>query len=170
MTISVEKCCVMKTGSSSSSRFEYDINGVPVKFVNSVKDLGVEVDANLNFSSHCSAISKKASQRGNMIFRVFQSRDFKFLIRVFKIFVRSMLKYATPIWSPHRVKSKICLENVQRKFTKRVFYRCFQDKSNESYSNTLALAQLGSLKNRRFKFDLVFLFKVFCGDLDLKFC
>ena len=139
MTISVEKSCVMKTGSSSSSRFEYDINGVPVKYVHSVKDLGVEIGANLNFSSHCSAFSKKASQRAIMILRAFRSRDFKFLIRVFKVFVRPILEYATPIWSPHPIKSKICLENVQRIFTKRVFYRCFQDKSNESYSNRLAL-------------------------------
>ena len=72
-------------------------------------------------------------------------------------------------WSPHLIVSKICLENVQRKFTKRVFHRCFQDKSNESYCNRLALAQLDTLENRRFKFDLVFLFKVFCGDVDLNF-
>ena len=132
MIISVEKCCVMKTGSSSSSRFEYDINDVSVKYVNSVKDLGVEVDADLNFSTHCSAISKKASQRANMILRAFRSRNSKFLIRVFKVLVRPMLEYATPLWSPHLITSKICVENVQRKFTKRVFYRCFQDKSNES--------------------------------------
>ena len=169
MTISVEKCCVMKIGSSSSFKFEYDINGVPVNYVNSVKDLGVEVDANLNFSSHCSAISKKASQRANMILRTFRSRDFKFLILVFKVFVRPMLEYATPIWSPHLIKSKIPLETVQRKFTKRVFYRCFQDKSNISFSNRLALAQLDAFENRRFEFDLVFLFKVFCGDVDLNF-
>ena len=82
----------MKTGSSSSFKFEYNINGVPVKYVNSVKDLGVEVNANLNSSSHCSAISKKASQRTSMIFRAFRSRDFKFLIHVFKVFVRPMLE------------------------------------------------------------------------------
>ena len=104
MTISVERCCVMKTGSSSSSRFEYHINCVPVKYVNSVKDPGVEVDATLNFSSHCSAISKKASQRAYMILRAFQSRDFKFLIRVFKVLVRPMLEYATPIWSPYLIQ------------------------------------------------------------------
>ena len=74
-----------------------------------------------------------------MILQAFRSRDFEFLTRVFKVFARPMLDYATPIWSPHLIKSKICLENVQRKFTKRVFYRCFQDKLNESYSNRLAL-------------------------------
>ena len=169
MTISVEKCCVMKTGSSSFSRFEYDINGVPVKYVDSVKDIGLEVDANVNFSSHCSDISKKDSQRVNMILRAFLSRDFKFLIRVFKVFVCPMLEYAAPIWFPNLIKSKFCLENVQCKFTKLVFYRCFQDKSNESYTNRLALAQLDSLENRRFKFDFVFVFKIFCGDIDLNF-
>ena len=63
MTISVERCCVMKTGSSSSSKFEYDINGVSITYVYSVEDLEVEVDVDINFSTHCSPISKKASQR-----------------------------------------------------------------------------------------------------------
>ena len=101
MTISVEKCCVIKTGPSSSSRLEYDINGVPVKYANSVKDLGVEIDANSNFSAHCSAISKKASQRANTILRAFRSRDFELLIRVFKVFVRPMLEYALPQFGLH---------------------------------------------------------------------
>ena len=81
-----------------------------------------------------------------------------------------MLECATPIWSPHLIQSKICLENVQRKCTKRVLYQCFQHKSSESCSIRLAIAQLDSLGNRRFKFDLVFLFKVFCGDVDINFC
>ena len=75
-----------------------------------------------------------------MILRAFRSRNFKFLIRVFKVFVHPMyVKICTPIWFPHLIKSKIRLENVQRNFTKRVFYRCFQNKSNESYDNRLAL-------------------------------
>ena len=45
----------------------------------------------------------------------------------------------------------------------------FQYNSNESYGNRLALAKLDSLENKIFKFDLVFLFKVFCGAVDLNF-
>ena len=61
-----------------------------------------------------------------MILRAFWSRDFKLLIRVFKVFVRPMLEHATTIWSSHLIKSKICLENTQRKFTKRVFIDVFK--------------------------------------------
>ena len=48
--------------------------------------------------------------------------------------------------------------------------RCFQDKSNESYGNRLALAILDSLKNRsKFDLGLVLLFQLLCGAVDLNF-
>jgi len=41
----------MKIGSFAHN-FEYKINGVAFHYVNSVNDLGVEFDNNLNFSTH----------------------------------------------------------------------------------------------------------------------
>ena len=68
MDISVEKSFVMQIG-SFSSKFNYKINGTTLSYVNSIKDLGIIVDTNLSYSAHCCAISKKASQRANMILR-----------------------------------------------------------------------------------------------------
>ena len=56
-----------------------------------------------------------------MILRAFQTRNLDSLVTVFKTFVRPILEYATPVWSPHLIKSKKLVELVQRKFTKRVF-------------------------------------------------
>ena len=96
MDISVEKCFVMKIG-SFSSKFNYKINGITLSYVNLIKDLGIIVDTNLSYSTHCCAISKKASQRANMILRAFQTRNLDSLVTVFKTFVRPILEYATPV-------------------------------------------------------------------------
>jgi len=98
-----------------------------------------------------------------MILRAFQSRNFNSLVSVFKIFVRPLLEF---VWSPHLNKSKNLLEKVQRKFTKRAFYRRFRDTTN--YENRLTLAGLESLETRRITFDLVILFKIICGVVDLE--
>jgi len=103
-----------------------------------------------------------------MILRAFQTRNFESLICVFKAFVRPLLEYAIPIWSPHLIKSKNVLEYVQRKFSGRVFYRCFRHNTSTGYDNRFTLAKLDSLENR-YKFDLVFLFKMFCEDIDVEF-
>ena len=167
MDISVEKCFVMKIG-SFSSKFNYKINGTTLSYVNSIKDLGIIVDTNLSYSTHCCAISKKASRRANMILRAFQTRNLDSLVTVFKTFVRPILEYATPVWSPHLIKSKKLVELVQRKFTKRAFYRCFHD-CTTPYEKRLTIARLDCLETRRIKFDLLFLFKMLCGNVDLDF-
>ena len=95
MDISVEKCFVMKIG-LFSSKFNYKINGTTLSYVNSIKDLGIIVDTNLSYSTHCCAILKKASQRANMILRAFQTRNLDSLVTIFKTFVRLILEYATP--------------------------------------------------------------------------
>ena len=116
----------MKIG-SFSSKFNYKISGATLSYVNSIKVLGIIVNTNLSYSTHCCAISKKASQRANMVLRAFQTRNLDSLVTVFKTFVWLKLEYATPVWSPHLIKSKKLAELVQRKFTKRAFYCCFHD-------------------------------------------
>jgi len=80
MDISVEKFGVIKIGSFAS---HYEINGFKLKYINLVKDLGVEFDTNLDFSVHCLDISKKASTRANMLLRAFHATDLHILIKVF---------------------------------------------------------------------------------------
>jgi len=75
MDISAKKCNVIKAG-SFTSQFDYEINRFKLKYGNLVKDLGVEIDANLNFSVHCLNISKKVLTRANMLLRAFHTADF----------------------------------------------------------------------------------------------
>jgi len=87
----------------------------------------------------------------------------------FEVFVHPLFEYATPVWSPHLIKSQVRIRECTMKIHQACFYRCFRDNTSTSYDNRLSQAKLDSLANRRYKFDLVFLFKMFCGVIDVEF-
>ena len=76
-----------------------------------------------------------------MILRAFQTCNLDSLVTVFKTLVRPILKSATPVWSPHLIKSKKLVELVQKKFTKHAFYRSFHD-CTTPYEKRLTIARL----------------------------
>ena len=69
-----------------------------------MRDLGVLVSSDhrgyLLLSEHCGQITKKGYAKCAMIYNSFQYRNRNFLFKLFKIYVRPGLEYATPVWSP----------------------------------------------------------------------
>ena len=43
------------------------------------------------------------------------------LVRAFCTYVRPILEYCTPVWSPHHIGLDDKIEKVQRRFTKRIY-------------------------------------------------
>ena len=123
---------------------------------NETRDLGIIIDNNLNFYSHISAISHKANVRASLILRSFTTKDPVVLTKAFVIYVRPILEYCTPVWSPHTVCNINKLERCQRWFTKRV-----QGLYNTNYFDRLAQLGLESLQSRRLKYDLVIVIRLF---------
>jgi len=74
------------------------------------------VDSNLNL--HISYIVHKAHQRVNLILKCFQSRDRALLLRAYCTYVRLLLEYCTPVWSPLLSllikKSRRCSEIIHK--------------------------------------------------------
>jgi len=62
-------------------------------------------------------IVHKANQ---LIIKCFQSRDRALLLRAYCTYVRPLLEYWTPVWSPHHSYLINKVEGVQRSFTKRM--------------------------------------------------
>ena len=85
-----------------------------------VRDLGVVVDSHLCFSEHIANIVRKAHQRANLIHRCFTSKNPDLLVKAFKVHVRPILEFNSPVWSPSLLKDILLVESVQRKFTKRI--------------------------------------------------
>ena len=71
------------------------------------------------------------------------------------LYVRPLLEYNCVVWSPSLVRDVTLIEQVQRRFTKRL--RGFR---NISYAERLKLLDVDTLEVRRLKFDLVYCYKI----------
>ena len=96
-----------------------------------------------------------------MLLRCFHTRDRNLQIRLFNTFVRPILEYASPVWSPHLKRDITVVERVQKYFTK-----CLRGLSNKSYTDRLAALNQSSLQLRRLRTDLIFLYKILHGLVD----
>ena len=91
-----------------------------VSFVSEIRDLGILIDNKLAMSQHISTVVKKARTRASLIFKCFHSRHRATLFKAFTTYVRPLLEYATPVWSPYAITNITKIESVQRSFTKRL--------------------------------------------------
>ena len=97
-----------------------------------------------------------------MLLRAFKGRFPLTLMRAFCCYVRPILEYASPVCM---VKDVRIIENVQRTFTRRVLAKCGIAKM--SYEARLLHFGIESLQARRVKSDLVMLYKMSNGLVDL---
>ena len=136
--------------------------------VNECRDLGVFVDSHCNFfKQHISHICRKAYMSINVIFRCFHTAHVSALIIAYKSFVRPILEYCSTVWNPyipnrHYLGLTDQIERVQRYFTRRVYYRCKLDCSHD-YLQRLKYLNLESLELRRIYNDLIMVYKIFHG-------
>ena len=88
----------------------------------------------------------------------FVSGDTHLLVRAFIVCVRPLLEYNSVIWSPSLIKDIDLIEQVQRRFTKRL--RCLD---GVAYTERLKRPNLPSLELRWLHLDLVFCYKIVFG-------
>jgi len=121
-----------------------------------VTDLGVLMDNNLRFKKQCRSIVNKANHRSSLILKSFQSRNPQLLFRAFTVFVRPLLDYCSPVWSPVYKTDINLIERAQRRFTKRllglkdILYR----------DRLVILDNANTLEIWRLKMNLIMLFKL----------
>jgi len=164
LSLSAQKCTVCRL-QNSKWHTSHDcnppvchVNDFILPLSNTIRDLGVVVDSNLKFDKHVSAIVHKAHTRAKLILRCFTSRDRKLLVKAFCTYVRPLLEYCTPVWSPHYRYLIDMVEKVQRRFTKRL-----SGLRHLSYSDRLQVLGLQSLERRRLSHDLILVYKIFHG-------
>ena len=121
LKINIEKCILVHMG-SSNYKFHYSLNGTQLKSTSHVRDLGVEIDSSLKFDHHLNNIVTRAYQRINLLFRGFVTKDAVFLKKMFHYinYVRPILEYCSPTWSPYLLCDIDKLEKVQKYFTRRI--------------------------------------------------
>ena len=127
---------------------------VVLPIVKQITELGILIDDKLPFSPHIDTVCTKAKQRAALILNCFYSCNKCLLIRALIAYVRPLIEYCCSVWSPSKLGLIDKLENVQRRFTKRL-----HGLQHLSYSERLKLLNIDSLKCRRIKANLTIFFK-----------
>ncbi|XP_069107006.1 uncharacterized protein [Argopecten irradians] len=127
----------------------------PVQKVESEKDLGVNIDQNLQFSIHANSSSSKANKIIGLMFRSFSYMSPQMFLALYKSLIRPIVEYATPVSSPHLVRDMTVIENVQRRATKRI--PCLK---HLSYQDRLKSLSLPTLQYRRERADIIQTYKI----------
>ncbi|XP_065684329.1 uncharacterized protein LOC124817823 [Hydra vulgaris] len=148
LPISTSKCFVHKIAPASSRKlvnFNYKLGDHILAWSSIPKDLGVTLDSQLNYKKHISNIVHAANTRAFLILKRFKSRDSIILVKAFNTYIRPILEYCSPVWSPYHVELIKVVENVQKRFTKKILHL-----GNLTYDNRIQLLDLESLELRCF--------------------
>jgi len=161
----VAKCHVMHMGKKNEN-YEYTMkmkdDVIVINTCEEEKDLGVTFDANLSFDPHILRVVNKANQMVGIIRRAFTFLDRDTFLKLFKAFIRPHLEYASVVWCPYLKRQSVMIEKVQRRATK-LLTECH----NMTYEERLKYLNLHSLKGRRIRGDLIQMFKIFHGIVDV---
>lgn len=166
ITVNFSKCqCISFSRKPNPLHFQYNFSGIPITRVDEVKDLGVMFDSKMSMTKHIDMIINKAFRNLGFIMRV--SPPFKSILSLkilYTAYVRSILDYACPIWSPFYAIHINRIERIQKKFTSYLHYKF--KKSTGSYSQSCRLYDLLTLRERRLLMDMSLLFDIVNGKID----
>ena len=135
--------------------FDYFLNGITLKQVFNVKDLGVYFTSKLSFSLHISTVVNKAFRMFGFVKRIMKPFN---NVTVFKVlynaYIRSCLDYCSPVWSPNAKCFIDKIERVQKKFVKHLCFLNRMDYKNSCYVDLCNHFRLTTLEQRRKITDL----------------
>lgn len=170
MRVNNDKCKVITfTRSNNPVTHQYHMEFAHLERVASICDLGVTIDAKLQFHEHVGITTAKAFSVLGLIRRhASEFTDIYALKTLYCSLVRSILEYAAPVWSPYYVAPILSIERVQKKFVRFVLRSLpWNDPDNlPPYPDRCQLISLEPLTVRRVKMQRLFVFDILNGAID----
>ena len=138
------------------------MRGMCLEETESERDLSVIVDASLKFCRQAAAAVAKANQILAIIRRLFELIDKFILPLLYKTLVRPHLEFGNVAWGPFNRADQLLVERVQRRATHLV-----ASLRHRPYEERLEALKLPSLFYRRRRSDMVQVYQIFHGGVDL---
>ena len=136
----------------------YHIGGMAIPFVYSSRDLGIIIDSQLKFHEHVRSVATKCSGLSSNILNSTLCRAREFMVPIYISHIRPILEFGSSVWNLGYVEDTRLLENIQRRWTKKIL-----DLENLPYSQRLEILDLYSVKGRLLRADIIKCWKIFHG-------
>lgn len=139
LLFNIDKCHMMSfCRNRSPILYDYIMSDNILPRVETVRDLGVTFDCQLNFIEHVvSTVTKASRMYGFMVRNTRQFTNIQCIKQLYISFVRSQLEYCSVIWSPY-YNNHIChIEKVQNRLLRLLNY-----KENGIYDLTITKSEL----------------------------
>jgi len=125
-------------------------------------DLGIVVDHQLKFYQHTASVASKANRILGIISKSFECLDIDSLPRLYKALVHPVIKNANSICGPFYIGDQRMLEKL-----KNVLLQLIPSLWDLPYSERLACLRLPSLYYRRKRGDMILVYQLLHGMLDV---
>jgi len=152
-----QKCKAMRIASARTKKeINYSISERQISQASSIDDLGIKFNNHLSFEEHINNKVNKANSLAGMIRRSFVHLDNDMFRALFTSMVRPHLEYGATVWNPIQRNLITVIENVQRRASKRL-----PGMGDLTYLERLKLLDLPTLEYRRYRGDMIELYKLF---------
>ncbi|CAI2727681.1 unnamed protein product [Schistosoma spindalis] len=153
LELNTTKCGWICFGDTSLN-LDLTINGEMLTRLHTVVDLGLRYSQDLSLTEQILKQTSKSQRLVGYIIRNLHNNESRILM--YKVCVRPLLEYCTFILSSARIKDKLRLESVQRRFTLRILGA----DCSLTYNSRCKKLELDPLWKRRLKLNLIFFFKL----------
>ena len=133
-------------------------NGHLIEAKNIVKDLGISLSKDANFTENIFEKIANAKRFVGWIMRTFHSRDELVMLTLFKTFVIPRIEYCCQLWNPYKAGEILEIESVQKNFTRKI-----AGMDDLNYWQRLESLELYSLERRRERYIIIYVWKIIHG-------
>ena len=157
LKFNAQKCVNLRFARGSAINHDlFHLDDSPIAITESHQDLGVLIDSNLKFHSHCQSAASKAGGVASALLRTTVCWSKEFMLALLTTHIRPVLEYGSPVWSTGFVGDVQALESVQRRWTRHVV-----GLADVSYPERLKRLDLFSVSGRLWRADMLLVYKIF---------
>lgn len=166
LNLNISKCCSISFYRGNKKFItQYQINNSTLSCVTFVKDLGVTLTEDFRFNVHISNITSRAFKLIGFISRNCKDLSVNTSRLIYCTLIRSILEYASIVWSPYQGIYIDAIERVQNKFLRICAFKLNYTIENHDYQVIRNQLGLKCLTDRRQMFDLCYIYNIIHGSV-----